>query len=111
MLTHIFMSASQRKDVVASEDKWFVYADGPDHDGEVRLHMHRSWTGEKQVELVIDAGFDGSGKAGDGASISSIIWENDPAKKWKDGDAETYKEVAREVCNWVLNVKLGPDSA
>lgn len=106
--SHIFLSLSERKDVAASEDKWFVYADGPDHNGEVRLHMHNSWTGIKAIELVIDAGFDGYGKTGDGARITSIIWESDPDKKLRDADVDTYKKVAREVCNWVLNVRLGP---
>jgi hypothetical protein len=35
------------------EDKWFVYADGPDDAGHARLHLHRSWTGSKVVELEI----------------------------------------------------------
>jgi hypothetical protein len=103
---HIIMSASERKDVTPSEDKWFIYADGPGHGGEVRLHMHRSWTGNKQVEFVIDAGHDGYGKEGEGASVTAIIWESDPELAWKDGDEEKYKEVAREVCYWVLSVQL-----
>ncbi|KAH8660601.1 hypothetical protein BX600DRAFT_467918 [Xylariales sp. PMI_506] len=108
--SHIFMSASQRNDVSASEDKWFIYADGPGGlDGELRMHMFRSWTGLKQIELVIDAGFDGYGKEGNGAAIKEIIWESDLEAKWKDADAETYKGVAREVCQWVLNVRLGTE--
>lgn len=87
-MTYIFTSASTRTDVSASEDKWFVHADGPNHDGEVRLQMYRSWTGIKQAELVIDAGFDGYGKTGKGANISSIIWESDLDKKWKDADVD-----------------------
>lgn len=109
MTSHIFTSASTRKDVSASEDKWFVYSDGPDADGEVRLHLHRSWTGIKQIELVIDGGLEGYGKEGKGACVTSIIFENDPEKKWKDADVEEYKKVAREVCWWVLNVRLGPE--
>ncbi|KAF2748767.1 hypothetical protein M011DRAFT_466539 [Sporormia fimetaria CBS 119925] len=109
MTSHIFMSSSKRNDVSASEDKWFIYADGPDSEGEVRLHFHRSWTGIKVFELVIDAGLDGYGKDGQGASITSIIYENDPEEKWKDADAEEYKRVAREVCWWVLNVRLGAE--
>jgi hypothetical protein len=35
------------------EDKWFVYADGPDAAGRAKLHMHRSWTGFKVAELDI----------------------------------------------------------
>jgi len=108
--SHIFTSGSTRDDVSASEDKWFIYADGPDGEGEVRAHFHRSWTGIKQIELVIDAGFDGYGMDGKGAMIKSIIWEADPERMWKDADVDVYKEVAREVCHWVLNVRLGPEA-
>jgi len=58
------------------------------------------------VELRIDTGYDGYGKDGNGASIVSITWESDAEKRWKDADADKYKEVAREVCDWVLNVRL-----
>jgi hypothetical protein len=33
------MSASGRSDVSASDDKWFVYADGPDVEENIRLNM------------------------------------------------------------------------
>jgi hypothetical protein len=110
MMTHIFMSTSQNPNVTASEDKWFVYADGPDEKEQVRLHAHRSWTGYKMFELFIDAGYDGYGKDGHGASITEIKWESDPEKAWKDGDAKAYIEAARQVCSWVLNVHLGPST-
>jgi hypothetical protein len=35
------------------EDKWFIYADSPDADGRAKLHIRRSWTGFKVVELDI----------------------------------------------------------
>ncbi|KAK4179160.1 hypothetical protein QBC36DRAFT_323290 [Triangularia setosa] len=106
--THIFMSMSQNPNMSASEDKWFIYSDGPDPmTGHVRLHMHRSWSGNKQVELLMDTGLGGYGKDGKGASIEAITWEADEEKMWKDASAETYMEVAREVCSWVLNVQLG----
>jgi hypothetical protein len=49
--SHIFMSTSTRKDVSASEDKWFIYADGPNGNGEARVHFHRSWTGIVSILL------------------------------------------------------------
>lgn len=58
---------------------------------------------------MVDAGFDGRGSDGNGAAITTLIWESDPESKWKDADETTYMEVAREVCYWVLNVRLGPD--
>jgi hypothetical protein len=106
--THIFMSMSKDPNMTASEDKWFVYADGPDDKEQVRLHAYRSWSGFKMMELLIDAGFDGYGKDGRGASIIAIKWESDPEKAWKDGDAKVYIEATRHVCSWVLNVHLGP---
>ena len=104
---HILTSTSKDPSMTASEDKWFVYADGPDHNQEVRLHAHRSWSGIKMLELHIDAGFDGYGKDGQGAKITAITWESDSEKAWEDGDAAVYIEAAREVCSWVLNVTLG----
>jgi hypothetical protein len=59
------------------------------------------------MELHIDASFNGYGRAGGGASITTIKWESDPEKAWKDGDAKAYIEAAREVCSRVLNVQLG----
>ncbi|KAL1836821.1 hypothetical protein VTJ49DRAFT_4622 [Mycothermus thermophilus] len=105
---HIFHSVSQNPDMHASEDKWFVYSEGPDHAQEVRLHMHRSWSGVKSMELRIDAGFDGRGSDGKGPRITAITWETDPEKAGKDISAATAKDVVREVCSWVLNVDLGP---
>lgn len=51
MRTHGFMSTSKSPNMGASEDKWFVYADGPDAEGHIRLHMHRSWTGKKDDRI------------------------------------------------------------
>lgn len=98
--THIFTSTSTKKSERASEDKWFIFAEGPDHRGEARVHMHRSWTGVKLVELVIGVGIDGS------ANLTNIIWESDPGSGLATKNAEGYKKVAREACHWVLNVDL-----
>jgi hypothetical protein len=106
---HIYQSVSLNPDMPALEDKWFIYSEGPDHAQEVRLHMHRSWTGKKMIELRIDSGFDGHGSDGKGARITSITWETDPQTTWRGARAETAKEVAREVCSWVLDVELGPE--
>ena len=109
--THIFMSTSQRSDLTPSEDKWFIYADGPDHAQQARIHMCRSWTGFEMMELLVDAGYDGYGSDGGGARIVSISWENDEGRRMRDQNAAFSKEVAREVCDWVLGVKLGPAEA
>lgn len=108
--THIITANSQTPNVNATEDKWFVYADGPFADGEARLHMHKSWTGAKMMELVIDAGIEGRGSDGTGARITKIIWESEPDELLGKSSVELYKAVAQEVCSWVLSTTLEPVS-
>jgi hypothetical protein len=50
-------------------------------------------------ELLIDAGYDGYGEDGHGASITEIKWESDPEKAWKNGDPK--------VCIWGLLLTQG----
>lgn len=88
------------------EDKWFIYADGPDADGRAKLHMHRSWTGFKVVEF----------------DIKIIAYRHDETKVWRadftaikfetNGERvrgqteESAKHQALQVCEWVLGVTL-----
>ncbi|KAK3215745.1 hypothetical protein GRF29_8g923973 [Pseudopithomyces chartarum] len=66
------------------QDKWFVYAEGPDHSGKCKVHFHRSWTGLKMAELfmVVDLKGEGAGK------IVGIKW---------DGSEETNGMMEEEV--------------
>ncbi|KAF1846166.1 uncharacterized protein K460DRAFT_120927 [Cucurbitaria berberidis CBS 394.84] len=32
-------------------DKWFIYSEGPDQAGKLKVHFHRTWTGMKIAEL------------------------------------------------------------
>jgi hypothetical protein len=45
-------------------DKWFIYSEGPDAMGKLKVHFHRSWTGTKIAELfvVMDVKGEGAGK-------------------------------------------------
>ena len=104
MRTHGFMSTSKTPNMGANEDKWFVYADGPDAEGHIHLHMHRSWTGKKMIELIIEAGAITSAHLPDGSAvITGIVWESDSGTI---KDKEDAKATAREVCNWILDVQL-----
>ena len=97
------------------EDKWFVYATGPDARGNVAVHMHRSWTGFKILELKIkiplapEGGGGGVGSEGtlaeDGARVTELVWESDPDRH-RNQTEERAREEARSVCSWVLGVKL-----
>jgi hypothetical protein len=97
------------------EDMWFVYADGPDVGGRIRLYMHQhndtaigpTSTGYRLIELITEAGaavppdryLRGS------AAITGITWESHP-RRIKEQNEEKAKEMARELCNWILSVEL-----
>ena len=46
------------------DDKWYIYSEGPDQTGKLKVHFHRSWTGLKVAELfvVMDTKGEGAGK-------------------------------------------------
>jgi hypothetical protein len=90
----------------AMEDKWFVYADGPDAQGNAILHMYRSWTGFKmaEVKLVIELDEDGEFAEKD-PYFTEITWESD-AERIKGQTEEQAKTMAKEVCNWCMDVEL-----
>ncbi|KAK7419389.1 hypothetical protein QQX98_003341 [Neonectria punicea] len=108
LTTHTMTGATNEENPPPTEDRWFVYSEGPNYKGEVRVHMYQSLSGYKQVELLIDAGFEARGIRDEIASIREITWETDPRRALKGMNSETAKEVAREVSERVLNVLLDP---
>jgi hypothetical protein len=89
----------------AMEDKWFIYTDGPDGQGNAVVHMHRSWTGYKLIELKIKVPIGEDGKIrGEDSRITEIVWEEDEERFV--GSEKLAKEYVMEICNWVLHVKL-----
>lgn len=85
------------------EDKWFVYTDGPDAEGHAVMHFHRSWTGYKIAEVVIEVV---EGGVEETARIVRILFES---HEELDGRTEEAKQTVREVCRWVLTVRLPDD--
>ena len=111
------------------ENKWVVYA--AEEDGNIKLRMHRSWTGIKLIELTVDifalrtspedTPFGDNGAPGTdteagrmmmngGPEITHITFETHGDYKLKGADEGVYKDIAREVCWWVLGVFLGPET-
>ena len=116
------------------EEKWFVYTEGPDEDGEGEfvVHMIRSWTGNllASVRLLVPMGagvregegdgdgenpFDdppseherreGSCEEGREGKFTEIVWEAS-GERYRDQTEEGAKEMARGVCEWCLGVKF-----
>ncbi|KAI8954515.1 hypothetical protein F4801DRAFT_575588 [Xylaria longipes] len=60
------------------DDRYFVYADGPSADGEVVVHIYRSWTGVPLADITIKIPCGEDGKPdpeGNGAKIMRITYE------------------------------------
>ncbi|KAH7561568.1 hypothetical protein J3E72DRAFT_437162 [Bipolaris maydis] len=82
------------------EDKWFIYSEGPDQAGKLKVHFHRSWTGTKVAELfvVMDTKGEGAGK------IVGIKWNGGEDMNWMSEEEAKY--MIRTACRWQLNVHL-----
>lgn len=92
------------------EDKWFVYADGPDVEGHAKMHFFRSWTGFKiaEVEIAIvmeEPAQQGKKSVEPCARIKEIMWESSESSI-RGNTEEGAKEGVLEVLRWVLGVKL-----
>jgi hypothetical protein len=91
---------------VNMEDKWFVYADGPDVNGKVVVHFVRSWTGVliAQVEMQLEKSTGGKGNK---ASFEFLVWESSN-EDIRDPSEHFAKEMVQGVCSWVLGADLWP---
>jgi len=82
------------------EDKWFIYSEGPDNSGKLKVHFHRSWTGLKIAELfvLIDLKGLGAGK------IVGIKWNG--SEQTNGMSEEEAKYMIATTCAWVLKVEI-----
>ncbi|KAF2006314.1 hypothetical protein P154DRAFT_256799 [Amniculicola lignicola CBS 123094] len=82
------------------EDKWFIYSEGPDTSGKLKVHFHRSWTGLKIAELfvLIDLKGEGAGK------IVGVKWNG--TEQTNGMDEEEAKYMISTTCAWVLGAEI-----
>jgi hypothetical protein len=87
---------------VEISDKWFIYSEGPDAMGKLKVHFHRSYTGTKMAELfvVMDVKGEGAGK------IVGIKWNggDDMGSGRMNGDEATFlvRNTIRDVLGFDL---------
>jgi hypothetical protein len=83
-------------------DKWYIYSEGPDAMGKLKVHFHRSWTGTKIAELfvVMDVKGGGAGK------IVGIKWNGGEDVGSGRMNANEAKYLVRTTAQWVLGVDL-----
>ena len=81
-------------------DKWFIYSEGPDRSGRLKVHFHRSWTGMKiaQLFIVMDIKGEGAGK------IVGIKWN--ASQDTNCMNEEEAKYMVRMICMWTMGVDL-----
>ncbi|KAH5337544.1 hypothetical protein HBI39_062620 [Parastagonospora nodorum] len=81
-------------------DKWFIYSEGPDTMGKLKVHFHRSLTGTKVAELflVMDVKGEGAGK------IVGIKWNGG-----EDVGGRTNGDEARYLVRAIVQSVFGFD--
>jgi hypothetical protein len=80
-------------------DKWFIYSEGPDPMGKLKVHFHRSLTGTKVAELflVMDVKGEGAGK------IVGIKWNGGDGV----GNGRMHGDEARYLVRKIVQTELG----
>jgi len=81
-------------------DEWFVFSEGPDMNGKLKVHFHRAWTGLKVAELfvVMDLKGEGAGK------IVGIKWN--ASEQTSRMGCEEAKKTIRGSCRAALGIQL-----
>lgn len=72
------------------DDKWALYADAPDAEGNFVLHMCRSWTGDEQVALTVQQ-----------SKITQFQWI-----KKDESEENDAKLLAKNLCKRFLDCDL-----
>jgi len=83
-----------------TDDKWFVYSEGPDGSGKLKVHFHRSWTGMKVATLFVVVDWKGEGAG----TIVGIKWNG--TDQTAGMDVEEAKYMVGMCCLWALGVEL-----
>ncbi|KAF3038630.1 hypothetical protein E8E12_003745 [Didymella heteroderae] len=81
-------------------DEWFVFSEGPDVNGKLKVHFHQAWTGLKVAELfvVMDLKGEGAGK------IVGVKWN--ASEQTSRLDEEEAKRSIRRGCKNALGIEL-----
>jgi hypothetical protein len=83
-------------------DKWFIYSEGPDAMGKLKVHFHRSWTGTKIAELfvVMDVKGGGAGK------IVGIKWNGGEEVGSGRMNGDEVKYLVRTTVRSVIGIEF-----
>lgn len=86
------------------DEKWGAQYDRPDAQGNIVLHLYRSWGSQPIYSLTITPGDPNATQAKDWANIVKISWDKQP------GDIEILEDEAKNdainLCNGLLRCEL-----
>ncbi|TQN64498.1 hypothetical protein CSHISOI_10925 [Colletotrichum shisoi] len=95
----------------AMEDRWMCRLDGPDTQGNIVVHVYRSWTGDEhlQIKAQLSSLDDGTATRNNAveaagvapADITEIVW--DASSGVSESEAKT---LATMICKRVLGCEL-----
>ncbi|KAF1930511.1 uncharacterized protein M421DRAFT_375731 [Didymella exigua CBS 183.55] len=80
----------------AAAPGWFVFSEGPDGNGKLKVHFHRARTGTKVAELFVVVDLKGAGAG----KIVGIKWDAGGMGEWE------AKRVVRGACRGALGIEL-----
>lgn len=87
------------------DDKWFVYTEGPDTEGNAVVHIIRSWTGFAIADVQLKLVMGDNGQPQDfGAKFTQLTWESDDERA-RLRTPERVKESVISVCKFQLGIK------
>lgn len=84
------------------DDRWMCNTDGPDQQGNIVVHLYRSWTGNEHFQIKAKSSTDDAEK--NGAKIVEIKWER--GQEHNEMGEEEAKDMAVMLCRNVLGCKL-----
>ncbi|EQB45954.1 hypothetical protein CGLO_15084 [Colletotrichum gloeosporioides Cg-14] len=101
----------------AMEDRWMCRSDGPDEQGNIVVHVYRSWTGNEQFQMKVTASsLRGTALRGSEAKISGQNDAEITEITWDTGSGDTQmseedaKSLATTICKRVLGCELEKNS-
>ena len=78
------------------DDKWAIFADVPDVNGNTTVRYTRSWTGYEQIALDVVAGDLSNTDIDAWAKIVSVTWEKrDKSAGYLSGEADVKETAMR----------------
>ncbi|PHH83231.1 hypothetical protein CDD82_2842 [Ophiocordyceps australis] len=86
------------------DDKWFIYAEDVDAQGDVLVRFCRSWTGIERLVLKVRVELDDKGGVNEdaGAKVTQMTWDGG---EWNPGE-DAVKEMAIQACEYILECEL-----